>query len=362
MYTSFKKHTLNFRFLAGTSRGVLRHKDSYFIKVSQDKGAKLCAWGECAPLRGLSVENFASLEQKIADVCDYINHHEISFEDEAAAYTLAAQLADEQWPSLRFGLETAFLDYFHGCDRKIMDNPWSESPFQPISINGLVWMSDKQHMLEQLKSKLAEGFSCIKIKIGAIGFEDEIALLKFIRQHYSAEEITIRVDANGAFDEKDVFRKMDALAQYAVHSIEQPVPPAHFTLMRKLCAQSPLAIALDEELIGVNGFSRRAELLDEIRPQYIILKPSLLGGMEACREWIRLAEERNIGWWMTSALESNVGLNAIAQFTATYQPKIPQGLGTGQLYHNNIDSPLLISNGHLMYRRNSNWDFSLLER
>jgi L-alanine-DL-glutamate epimerase-like enolase superfamily enzyme len=221
-------------------------------------------------------------------------------------------------------------------------------------------MGERELMKKRIEEKLAAGFNCIKMKIGAIDFEDEIKLLSYIRERFPAEQISLRVDANGAFTEKDVFNRLEQLAALDIHSIEQPVKAGQAPLMRRLCAQSEVPIALDEELIGIHGLSRRGELLDEIRPQYIILKPGLLGGLSASREWIRLAEERQIGWWITSALESNIGLNAIAQFTASYDVNMPQGLGTGQLYSNNIPSPLRIEAGQLHFDSSANWDLAQL--
>lgn len=355
MYATYQKYTLNFKFLAGTSRGVLRHKDSYFIKVSQEKGAKHYGIGECAPLSGLSIDDVPDYEMQLANLCDHISQDCPSLHDEKGILDWVETHVDEKYPSLRFGSEVALLDLWQGGRKKILTNPWSESPSSAIPINGLIWMNDQEHMMHQLQEKLQAGFTCIKIKIGAIDFDQEMALLQFIREHYSAEDVTIRVDANGAFHEKDVFTKLERLAKFDVHSIEQPIQPKQPSLMRTICAQSPVPIALDEELIGVHGLSPRSELLDQIMPQYIILKPSLLGGIRASREWIRLAEERNMGWWITSALESNIGLNAISQFTATYPVKWPQGLGTGQLYKNNIPSPLTISDGMLHYRQDISW-------
>lgn len=355
MYATYHKHTLQFKFLAGTSRGVLRRKDSYFIKVSQNKGDTLYGLGECAPLQGLSIDAKPNYQERVAELCQRISSQEINLADEQDAFSWVDTHVSEDFPSLRFGAEMALLDLMHGGKKQILQNNWSQSPNRAIPINGLIWMNDQPHMLSQLKEKLNQGFDCIKIKIGAIDFNQEIELLEFIRKHYGSELVTIRVDANGAFSESDVFDKLDRLSSLEVHSIEQPIQPQQYALMRKLCAHSPVPIALDEELIGVHESGEKVQLLDQILPQYIILKPSLLGGMQACREWIRLAEERNIGWWITSALESNIGLNAIAQLTATYPVQLPQGLGTGQLYENNIPSPMVIRNGKLYYKEDGIW-------
>lgn len=355
MYATYHKHTLQFKFLAGTSRGVLRNKDSYFIRVSHKKGDSQYGLGECAPLQGLSIDDVPDYEQRVADLCQQLSSQEIMLKDESGVFTWLDTHVNKEFPSLRFGAETALLDLINGGKKLILDNNWSQSPHQPIPINGLIWMNDQQHMLNQLKEKLNQGFDCIKIKIGAIDFDQEMALLEFIRKQHGPDEVTIRVDANGAFSSHDVFEKLERLSAFSVHSIEQPIQPGQYPLMRKLCAQSPLPIALDEELIGVHESGEKAELLDQILPQYIILKPSLIGGIQASREWIHLAEERNIGWWITSALESNIGLNAIAQLTATYVVQLPQGLGTGQLYENNIPSPLQIGDGKLFYAAEDVW-------
>lgn len=361
MYCTFQKYTLHFKFLAGTSRGVLRHKDSFFIKVSQAYPAKLYGLGECAPLKGLSPDDRPDLEAVLQHCCQKLSASNWEPESEADILTWVQENIDKNLPAVRFGMETALLDTFHQNQRMIVANPWSEAPHHPIAINGLVWMGEKDWMLEQVKNKLESGFSCIKIKIGAIDFAQEMALLSFIREHYTVEQITIRVDANGAFTAKDVYQKLETLASYDVHSIEQPIAPGQPQLMRELCAHSPVAIALDEELIGVVETKEKIALLENLKPQYIILKPTLLGGILASREWIRLAEERKIGWWITSALESNIGLNAIAQLTATYKSDIPQGLGTGQLYHNNFSSPLKIEKGHLYYNTHETWDLNILQ-
>ena len=246
------------------------------------------------------------------------------------------------------------LDLLNGGKRIIFDTPFVQGKTR-ISINGLIWMGEKAFMQKQIDEKLKAGFNTIKLKIGAIDFDTELGLLESIREQYSANDITLRVDANGAFTETDVMGKMEQLAALEIHSIEQPIKPGQYELMKTLCAESPLDIALDEELIGLNTKEEKKALLERIHPQYIILKPALLGGILSCQEWIEIAESLNIGWWMTSMLEANIGLNAIAQFTAQYNLTLPQGLGTGQLYHNNIDSPLEIRKGELIYNKTKGW-------
>ena len=253
-------------------------------------------------------------------------------------------LANE--PSLLFGLETAFLDWQNGGKQQIFDSAFLRGE-RSIPINGLVWMGEESFMHQQIEQKLADGFSCIKMKVGAIDFETEINLLNSIRKRYSKEEITLRVDANGAFSLTEVDEKLQRLADLDIHSIEQPIAPAQIIEMRDLCARTPLPIALDEELIGVTTTTDRKQLLESIQPQFIILKPSLHGGLSGCLEWIELATAAGIPWWMTSALESNIGLNAVAQFTGMYDPSLPQGLGTGGLYETNFETRLVIRNGEL---------------
>ena len=238
------------------------------------------------------------------------------------------------------------MDMKNGGKRIYFDNDFTTGKRQ-LPINGLVWMGDKNFMREQIEQKLEEGFTTIKMKIGAIDFETEIKLLESIRNRYDKDQITLRVDANGAFSPEEAMQKLTELAQLDIHSIEQPIKQGQWSKMRELCAQTPLDIALDEELIGVNERTKKIELLDTIKPQYIILKPSLHGGISGTQEWIELAEERNIPWWITSALESNIGLDAICQLTAEYQNGLPQGLGTGSLYTNNLTSNLVVSDGYI---------------
>nr|MBP6558505.1 o-succinylbenzoate synthase [Flavobacterium sp.] len=221
----------------------------------------------------------------------------------------------------------------------------------------LVWMGDEAFMKRQIEDKIAEGFTCIKMKIGAIDFEKELALLRYIRQNFDAETIEIRVDANCAFSENEALDKINQITGFKLHSIEQPIQKNHTDTMSVLCKMTNLPIALDEELIGVFSFEDKEQLLQKIQPQYIILKPSFIGGFRGTLEWISIAEKLNIGWWITSALESNVGLNAIAQFTFLQNNLMPQGLGTGSLYTNNFDCPLQVSQGQLWYRNELDWKF-----
>jgi o-succinylbenzoate synthase len=331
---SFSPYPLHFNFTARTSRGEVNNKIVYFINLSDSENPEIKGIGEAAPLEGLSPD-FETLESKLAELST------IEFPN----LSTLENLNFPDFPSLQFALETAILDFKNGGNKILFNSNFLKG--KPIKINGLVWMADKETMLNELKHKISAGFDTIKIKVGAINFEEELSLLQYIRNHYSEQEINIRLDANGAFSQQDVFEKLNKLAEFKIHSIEQPIKQGNWELMKKVCEKSPIPIALDEELIS--NFDKKATLLDFIKPQFIILKPTLLGGFNQCKQWIDEAEKRNIAWWITSALESNIGLNAIAQFTATFSPTLPQGLGTGGLYTNNIPSNFVIKQGNLFY-------------
>lgn len=348
-------YTLKFRFEAGTSRGSLTEKETWFIKATRTDDDYVIGWGEASPLKGLSMDYSPDYGKKLRAVLDHLEGLDIPSEN-LLDFVVANTPAD--MPSVRFGIETALIDVSNGGGHRIFPGAFTEGKMK-IPINGLVWMGDREFMQRQIDEKLKAGFNTIKMKVGAIDFETEYQILENLRENYTTEDLTLRVDANGAFTETDVVEKLTALAALGIHSIEQPIKPGQQDLMFDLCHAELLPIALDEELIGMNSYEERRLLLEETQPKYIILKPSLLGGIRACEEWITLAESMHIGWWMTSMLESNIGLNAIAQFTSRYQPELPQGLGTGQLYHNNITSPLLIKKGHLHYFVNGNWQLTL---
>lgn len=345
MKATYQKHILQFKRPSGTSRGVLQTKETYFIVIRE--GA-LTGVGECGLLRGLSFDDVPEYEEKLQWVCDNIH---------LGKDVLYAQLT--RFPSIQIGVEIAFLSFESDNLFSIFPSEFTKAN-AAIDINGLIWMGDKSFMKEQIAQKLSEGFSCIKMKIGAIDFKTEISLLRSIRSEFSASEIELRVDANGAFSPKDALEKLRLLSELQLHSIEQPIKQKQWQEMAALCKETPLPIALDEELIGVVSLSEKKQLLETIQPQYIILKPSLIGGFKGSDEWISLAEQYNIGLWITSALESNVGLNAISQYTFTKNVKLPQGLGTGSLYTNNIPSPLRISNGTLLYDTNLSWETNLI--
>ncbi len=357
-FTCFS-HLLDFKFEAGTSRGKLTKKETFIIRAEEKNIPAVHGWGEAGPLKGLSVDDVPDFGKRVAKLCQDLSGKDIKAEEEGVLLWVASHIPAEL-PSLRFAFETALLDLCHGGVKKIFDCPFYESR-EAIPINGLIWMGDRKFMLEQIDLKLKEGYRCIKMKIGAIDFEQECDLLGYIRSHYDDSKLTLRVDANGAFNPDNVMDRLEQLSKFNIHSIEQPIKAGQLDAMRTLCACSPLPIALDEELIGIGSRQDKIHLLEAILPQYIILKPSLVGGVVATREWIELAENFNVGWWMTSALESNIGLNAIAQLTSSYSPTIPQGLGTGQLYTTNFESPLSIQTGELYYNTDiQNWNMENL--
>ena len=334
-----KSHTLNFHFEAGTSRGVLTQKTSYFLRIEQEGRTGI---GEAGPLRGLSPEfeeDCTSTFQRILDQLPAIP----SKIDEFPSYL---ENVPFEFPSLRMAMEMALLDWVQGGNGQYFDNAFSTKE-SPIPINGLIWMGNPAFMREQIDVKLAAGYNCLKLKIGAIDFNQEIDILREIRSRYSVQDLSIRVDANGAFAVAEASEKLDRLAQFDIHSIEQPIRAGQWQAMRDLCSQNILPIALDEELIGIEN---RNALLSAIKPPYIILKPSLLGGFHSTKLWIESAESQGIAWWITSALESNIGLQAIAQFAAEFENPLPQGLGTGQLYTNNFESGLYIQQGNIFQK------------
>ncbi|GEC78761.1 o-succinylbenzoate synthase [Flavobacterium aquatile] len=344
MKATYHKYLLDFKRPSGTSRGVLTQKETWFI-VLEENGKK--GIGECGILRGLSVDDRDDYEGKLIWTCQNIHLGEEKLWHELI-----------EFPSIQFGVEMAFQSLNSENPFILFPSDFTNSS-KSIVINGLVWMGDEQFMKDQIEEKLAQGFTCIKLKIGAIDFQKELDLLRFIRQNFDAKTIEIRVDANGAFSENLALSKLNQLAGYELHSIEQPIAKNHTDTMSELCEITPIPIALDEELIGVFSLEEKEQLLQKIKPQYIILKPSFIGGFRGTKQWIELAKKYNIGWWITSALESNVGLNAIAQFTFLQNNKMPQGLGTGSLYTNNFDCPLEVSNGQLWYQNNLSWDFNL---
>lgn len=330
----YYRKTFHFKRPSGTSRGVLTEKHAWFIEVWNESNFSIIGTGECSVIPGLSPDfiDFDQYESKVASVCQNLNQ----------------DLSD--WPSIQFGVETALLDLKNGGGRIIFKNKFTDGELQ-IPINGLIWMGSTDFMLEQIEEKLALGFTTLKMKIGAIDFNKEIEILKSIREKYSSKEIILRVDANGAFSKEEALAKLRQLSKLDIHSIEQPIKAGNWNDMNRLCSNSPIPIALDEELIGINNKKDKVQLLETIKPHFIILKPSLHGGILGTKEWIELAESRNIPWWITSALESNVGLNAICQLVGEYNTIIPQGLGTGSLYTDNISSHLTVEDGTIFIKK-----------
>lgn len=359
------ERTLHFKQPAGTSRGVYTTRHSYYLTLTSDELPGVEGVGECATLPDLSCDAKPEYEMTLRQVCQMVEQMGRIPYDMIRAY-----------PSITFGLETAFASFFDAAKKfleivpaegassssemlkqkgvsvpagmenltELFDSPFGRGE-EGITINGLVWMGTYEEMLARLEEKLQAGFHCVKQKIGAIDFFKELDLIKRIRDVYTKEQVELRVDANGGFLPENAMSQLEALAKYDIHSIEQPIKQHQWPKMAQLCRETPLPIALDEELIGVNVRSMKQALLDTIRPQYIILKPSLHGGIYGCNEWIELANQRGIGSWITSALESNIGLNAIAHYAAKVygsNVKMPQGLGTGQLFTDNIPMPLEI--------------------
>ena len=335
--------TLHFKQPAGTSRGIYTTRKVWYILLTDIENPQYIGVGECAPLPALSCDDVPEYEEVLQETCRRLEENMKANSENVKALldSLSA------YPSIRFGVETA-LAHYQARSLQFWHTPFSKGK-EGIPINGLIWMGNFDEMYQRIEEKMKAGFRCIKLKIGAIDFEKELELLAHIRQHFTPEQIELRVDANGAFSPTDALDKLNRLAEYQLHSIEQPIRASQWNEMAKLCECTPFPIALDEELIGVNNRSTKEALLDTIRPQYIILKPSLHGGIGGSEEWINLASERGIGSWVTSALESNIGLNAIAQWTATLNPTLPQGLGTGMLFTDNIDYPLHIQGDCLWF-------------
>jgi o-succinylbenzoate synthase len=329
----------------------MKDKSSWFIRLWDDSDPTVYGIGECGPLKGLSPDFTPDFESTLAEVLQKLNGANLT-EVQSGSMDILNKIVPPSFPSLLLGLETAVLDLANGGKRVIFQNEFSNG--QPIPINGLIWMGDMDFTMSQINQKVAEGFRCIKLKVGGLDFDRECDVLQYIRKRYFRENIELRLDANGAFKVDDVLYKLNELAKFGIQSIEQPLK-AGLPETEELCRKSPIPVGFDEELIGVVGAEGKEALLTRLRPGYIILKPTLHGGFSGCAEWIRIAERMGIGWWITSALESNVGLNAIAQFTANYPVTIPQGLGTGMIYENNIDSPLRVKNAQLSAEPGAGW-------
>lgn len=340
------KYSLNFNFPGGTSRGVLHTKDSWFIKLRDIETGQF-GIGECSYLEGLNPEKPSDYSEIFSKINVNLNLKTL---DECLI----------PFPSIRFGLEMALKDLQQGGKRILFENDFTKG-IKNIPINGLIWMGDRKQMFDRIKEKMDGGFRCLKLKIGAIDFSEELSLIEYIRTHFSASDLEIRLDANGGFHVDQAIMKLQKLSSFQIHSIEQPIAINQWDQMALLSEKSPIPIALDEELINRTSEEEKKLLLTSIQPQYIILKPSLLGGFKATSTWVDLAEKNNIGWWVTSALESNIGLNAIAQWVASLDTKIPQGLGTGQVFSNNFNAPLQIKNAALHFSQNQMWDLKALD-
>ncbi len=337
---TYHKYMLNFKVPGGTSRGVLKQKETYFLKLKNELGLGI---GECALFKGLSHDDRPDYEEKLQWLCDHI---------EEDPEMLLEELSD--FPSIQFGLEQALLSLRSVDIFELFPSAFSRGD-DKIPINGLIWMGTEDFMMQQIRNKLSEGFTTLKMKIGALSFDTELRILNFIRSRFGPDDLELRVDANGAFEAGEAMEKLKKLSIYDIHSIEQPVKAGQWEDMARLCELSPIPVALDEELIGITDVDAKKILLQTINPQYIILKPSLTGGIKGTKEWIALAEKCGIRWWITSALESNIGLNAIAQFTYTLNNPMPQGLGTGGLFTNNLASPLMVRQGALHMEKDEQW-------
>lgn len=353
MNALFSKHILNFKQASGTSRGILQTKETYILEISEN-GKK--GIGECAIFRGLSYDDVPDYEEKLQWLCENINLNYDFLKENL-----------QNFPSIWFGYEQAVLNLKHGTDL-YFPSEFTEGKAS-IKINGLIWMGNAEFMEKQIEEKLEKGFGCIKLKIG-VNWDSEKEILKNLRQKFPKEQLELRVDANGGFTFDEAKMVLQELADLGIHSIEQPIKKSEVRSwesnvkdcfvpmvigtrndMAQLCAETPTPIALDEELIGVVNFKEKQKLLEAIKPQYIILKPALVGGFSGCDEWISLAENSGIGWWITSALESNIGLNSIAQYTYTKHSDMPQGLGTGALFTNNFETNLKLSGDQLFYKK-----------
>ena len=343
MIATHKKYKFLFKIPGGTSRGILHEKNSWFLILINNSKVGV---GECSVINGLSVDDPSKIESKLDWICLNIN---------IDPSLLFKELID--FPAIAFGLEMALKAVDSEKENVLFPSAFTNGK-NSIPINGLVWMGDIDFMKSQVALKLSEGYKCLKLKIGALDFDKEYSLLKSIRDNYSASELEIRLDANGAYSYRDSLRILNKLSELNIHSIEQPIKAGQIKQMSELCISSPIPIALDEELIGINSIENKIKLIEEIKPQYIILKPSLIGGFKSSEEWINILPN-STKYWVTSALESNVGLSAISQWVYTLNCSLPQGLGTGALFSNNFSSPLSIKNAKLHYNKNNNWNIKI---
>jgi o-succinylbenzoate synthase len=334
---------------ATTSRGTYLTRKVRYIVLYHTDDPSIAGVGECSLFPGLSFDDRNGFNDKLNQLIERINQGD---------YLTDEGLSD--WPSLNFAVETAWKDLRANGSKILYSSGFTDGK-DSLRINGLIWMDSKEEMIRQIRQKLNDGFTCLKLKIGALDLNEEMEVLRFIRDYCTPEELEIRLDANGAFKPKEALEVIKLLSAFEVHSIEQPISPGKPDEMARLCESSPVPIALDEELIGMNSMSSRRKLLETVKPRYLVLKPGLLGGVAACRDWISLANEKGTGWWITSSLETNIGLNAIAQWTYTLQNPIYHGLSTGSLFTNNIRSQLYLHGERLYYDPERKWDLSVID-
>lgn len=346
---NYRKKILEFRYPAETSRGVLLRKPSWYVFLFDEEAPEIRGIGECSIIPGLSRETEQNVDDMLDTYCRGINSGEADLQSEESAF-----------PSVRFGIETALRDLKSGGKRVLFPSSFT-SGNSSVSFNGLIWMGPNAYIQQQIEEKLDQGFHCLKLKIGALKIEDELQILKSIRQRFSSKELELRVDANGAFEPGFAREVINRLAELEIHSIEQPVRAGQREEMAGLCLNSPVAVALDEELLGDYTSEEKRIMIRTIRPQYLVVKPGLLGGFQKANEYISIANEEKIGWWITSALESNIGLNAIAQWTFILGNPRYQGLGTGKLYRHNIQCPLKTEGEKLFYDPHKKWNLSFIE-
>jgi len=352
-------YTLHFNFKASTSRGVLKGKKTWVLKLTHADFSGRIGWGEAGLLPGLSPENAETFEADLRELATFLISKLLTkprqWENISSVWMEGCQ---GKWlPSAWFAFETAWLDWVNGGNQLICDPVFWAGEWR-VPINGLVWMNPIKTMQQKAIEKRKDGFDTIKLKIGALDWNHELEMISKIREEMPGSEVKIRLDVNGAWKPDEADKKLFQLEQFNIESIEQPIETNHWKAMAELCRNSPIPIALDEELIGKPLDHQKYSLLESIEPQFIVIKPSLVGGLGQSHQWIKMAEDLGIGWWITSMLESNIGLNAIAQLAAQYRPTLPQGLGTGKIYSNNIDSPLSLQNGELFYSKDANWDFT----
>ena len=345
-----QEYVLRFAFAARTSRGLMTQHKIRYLCIYEERNPNCFGLGECAPLPGLSLESDKKVRSDVKTIALRLK----DFHTAESALSSTEEWREDICASICFAVETALLDLQKGGKRKL----FKKNTFlvgKGIPINGLVWMGDIDFMWKQVEKKVKEGFRCLKLKVGGTNFEAECELLDRIRANWDVRQLQIRLDANGAFLPEEVSTQLKELSRYGIHSIEQPVLPTEKKCCAKLCKERAIPIALDESLIGIDPSKEGDELLEKVQPQFLVLKPTLLGGFSVCRKWIEKAKQRDIDWWLTSALESNLGLSAIAQFSASLPGSRTEGLGTGQLYTNNLKGPLRIANGHLLYDRKDQW-------